>query len=64
MAKRKPKSDIVDGKTYFLEVTTIDHEGNCLATVECDGVSHHNLIGTNWREFIDSFNVINTKSKA
>lgn len=64
MAGPKPKSYIVDGKTYRLSVTSMDHEGNCLATVECDGVEHKNLIGSNWREFIDSFITVSAKMGA
>lgn len=64
MAGPKPKSYIVDGKTYRVLVTGNDEGGNGLATVECDGVEHRNLIGRDWREFIDSFITVSAKMGA
>lgn len=58
----RPKVYIVDGHTYKVLATGTDEGGNGLATVECDGVTHKNLIGRDWREFIDSFITVNHRT--
>ena len=64
MAGPKPKKYTVNGKTYSILTTGTDEGGNGLATVECDGTTHRNLLGTNWQEFIDSFEAVNARIRA
>ena len=58
MAGPKPKKYTVDGKDYFIFPTGVDEGGIGIATVTCDGVTLENLMGTNWREFVDSFKTL------
>ena len=64
MAGPKPKKYTVDGRDYFILSTGTDEGGIGLADVTCDGTTHRNLMGTNWREFVDSFQTVSRKGKS
>ena len=62
MAGPKPKKYTVDGRDYFVLAKGTDEGGIGIADVTCNGVTHHNLMGTSWREFIDSYDTIQNRT--
>jgi hypothetical protein len=62
-ATPKPKVYSLNGQDYAVFVTGTDEGGAGLATVKSNGVTHHNLLGHDWREFIDSFLTVSRRAE-